>query len=190
MKKENTHLKKFTLDTKKPFGDPNALRIGAFGTLIIIILIDGQLGLNRIVNYKNVHGFLYPFLLLIIPLSYPTLSWVKLHIINRKDYNKLMQVVHSERLIDYSENKQARDPFNQRKVIAGVKIVYEETYAGIYLTFYPRGIRNSNGARTLNRRLEELFGLSVIGVNNQLTHTTYLLSNVQKQNYEVIDSDF
>lgn len=194
MKKEKIDLKKLTLDTKTPLGSPNGVKM-AFGfTLIITIALEIQLIPRAMkslsTNNVTTDYLILPLLLNIIPFIYPLGKWINWHISNHKIYNILMQIVRSEKLIDYSENKQDRDIFNQRKVIAGVKIVYEETYDGIYLTFYPRGIRNNDGARMLSRRLEELFNLSVIGVNNQLTYTTYLLRDVEKQNYEVSNNDF
>ncbi|QYN55651.1 cell division protein FtsK [Lactobacillus panisapium] len=190
MKKDKAKFKKLTLDTKKPLGNPIGLKVETFATLIIIIGVEGQLVFRHIVNYKNLYGLLYPFLLLIIPLSCPTWKWIKWHFLNREVYNILIQIIRSENLIDYSENKEQRDPFNQRKVIAGVKIVYEEKNNEICLTFYPRGIKNNNAVKTLSQRLEELFNLSVSGVDNQRTYTKYLMSDVSAQSYSVTDYDF
>lgn len=80
--------------------------------------------------------------------------------------------------------------FNEKEVEYGVKIIYEETLEGIYLTFYPNGIKHSDAIQTLNNRLEETFNMNVLSVDHQLSYTKYLLRDVDKQQMGVTDDAF
>ena len=100
-----------------------------------------------------------------------------------------MSIVHSEQLIDYVEKKETTI-FNEKKVEYGVKIIYEETSEGIYITVYPNGIKHSDATQTLNNRLEETFNMNVLSVDHQLSYTRYLLRDVDKQQMGVTDNAF
>lgn len=86
--------------------------------------------------------------------------------------------------------KKETTTFNERKVEYGVKIIYEETTKGTYITVYPNGIKHSDTTRTLNNRLEETFNMNVLSVDNQLSYTRYLLRDVDKQQMGVTDDAF
>ena len=78
-----------------------------------------------------------------------------------------------------------------REVVAGVKVVYKKLANGnIEIAFYPNGIKNSDRISQLTNRLQEAFDLTVISVDNQLTHTIYVLGDISSNKKEVNDNDF
>lgn len=180
--------KKIVLDTKKPLGNPNGIRLILGTTLIGSIAVEIQIA-PQAISTKNLTMLIYPLLINIIPLGYPCWKWVNLHIINYKIYKQLMSIVHSEQLIDYGDKKETTT-FNERKVVYGVKLVYEESTDGTYITVYPNGIKHSDATQTLNSRLEETFNMNVLSVDHQLSYTRYLLRDVDKQQIGVTDNAF
>lgn len=180
--------KKVVLDTKKPLGNPNGLKMAMVPTLALSIGVEYKVA-PHLLSSGNYTALAYPFLLNIIPLSYPCWKWIDLHIINYKIWKRLMSIVHSEQLIDYAEKKETTT-FNEKKVEYGVKIIYEETLEGIYLTFYPNGVKHSDAIQNLNSRLEETFNMNVLAVDHQLSYTRYLLRDVDKQQTGVTDDAF
>lgn len=180
--------KKLVLDTKKPLGNPNGLKMVLGVTLLSSISLEYKVA-PQLISTKNYTALIYPFLLNIIPLVYPCWKWINLHVINHKIYKKLMRVVHSEQLIDYADKKETTT-FDERKVVYGVKLVYEKTTEGTYITVYPNGIKHSDATRALNSRLEETFNMNVLSVDNQLSYTRYLLRSVGKQQMRVTEDAF
>lgn len=179
---------RLSLDTEKPLGNPNGIRAGVIVTLLGSMGIEIQV-VPQWISTGQYSLITYPLLLNIIPVLYPIGQWVRQHIILRRVYKRLERIIHSEQLIDYETGKQ-ETILGQRKVIAGVKIEYKETTYGIYITFYPRGIKHSDTVRTLGKRLEENFGVPVIAVDNQATYTRYYLRDLSGQKMEVTENDF
>lgn len=180
--------KKLVLDTKKPLGNPNSLKMVTMLTLALSIGVEYKVA-PHLLSSGNYTALVYPLLLNIIPLGYPAWKWIKLHIIDYKIYKRLMSIVHSEQLIDYGDKKETTT-FNERKVVYGVKLVYEETTDGTYITVYPNGIKYSDATQALNSRLEETFNMNVLSVDHQLSYTKYLLRDVDKQQMGVTDNAF
>lgn len=180
--------KKLVLDTKKPLGNPNSLKMVTMSTLALSIGVEYKVA-PHLLSSSNYTALVYPLLLSIIPLGYPAWKWINLHIVNYKIYRQLMNIVHSEQLVDYADNKKTTT-FNERKVEYGVRIIYEETSEGIYITVYPNGIKHSDATQTLNNRLEETFNMNVLSVDHQLSYTRYLLRDVDKQQMGVTDNAF
>ena len=199
--------KKLVLDTKKPLGNPNSLKMVTMLTLALSIGVEYKVA-PHLLSSGNYTALVYPLLLNIIPLGYPAWKWIKLHIIDYKIYKRLMSIVHSEQLIDYGDKKETTTfnerkvvygvklvyeettTFNERKVVYGVKLVYEETTDGTYITVYPNGIKHSDATQALNSRLEETFNMNVLSVDHQLSYTKYLLRDVDKQQMGVTDNAF
>lgn len=181
-------IKKLVLDTKNPLGNPNGVKMALGVTLLSSIGLEYKVA-PQFINAGNYTALAYPFLINIIPLGYPCWKWVNLHIVNYKIYKQLMNIVHSEQLIDYGDKKETTT-FGERKVEYGVKIVYEETAEGTYITVYPNGIKHSDATQTLNSRLEETFNMNVLSVDHQLSYTRYLLRNVDKQKMGVTEDAF
>lgn len=180
--------KRLVLDTKKPLGNPSGLKMAEGVTLLLSIAVEYKVAPN-LLSTGNYTALAYPFLVNIIPLGYPCWKWINLHIINYKIYKRLMSIIHSEQLIDYADKKETTT-FNERKVEYGVKIIYEETSEGIYITVYPNGIKHSDVTQTLNSRLEETFNMNVLSVDHQLSYTRYLLRDIDKQQMKVMDDVF
>ena len=180
--------KKLVLDTKKPLGNSSGLKMAVGATLALSIGVEYKVA-PHLLSSGNYTALVYPLLLNIIPLGYPAWKWIKLHIIDYKIYKKLMSIVHSEQLIDYGDKKETTT-FNERKVVYGVKLVYEETTDGTYITVYPNGIKHSDATQALNSRLEETFNMNVLSVDHQLSYTKYLLRDVDKQQMGVTDNAF
>lgn len=180
--------KKLVLDTKKPLGDPNGLKMAVGVTLVASMGIEYKVA-PHLLTSSNYTALAYPFLINIIPLGYPCWKWINLHIVNYKIHKQLMSIVHWEQLIDYGDKKET-STFNERKVEYGVKIIYEETSEGTYITVYPNGIKHSDATQTLNNRLEETFNMNVLSVDHQLSYTRYLLRDVDKQQMGVTDNAF
>ena len=180
--------KRLVLDTKKPLGNPSGLKMAEGVTLLLSIEVEYKVAPN-LLSTGNYTALAYLFLVTIIPLGYPCWKWINLHIINHKIYKRLMSIIHSEQLIDYADKKETTT-FNERKVEYGVKIIYEETSEGIYITVYPNGIKHSDATQTLNSRLEETFNMNVLSVDHQLSYTRYLLRDIDKQQMKVMDDVF
>lgn len=180
--------KKLVLDTKKPLGNPNGLKMATGATLLLSIAVEYKVA-PQIICTGNFTALAYPFLINIIPLGYPCWKWINLHIVNYKIYKQLMSIAHSEQLIDYADKKKTTT-FNERKVEYGIKIIYEEASEGTYITVYPNGIKHSDATQTLNSRLEETFNMNVLSVDHQLSYTRYLLRDVDKQQMGVTDNAF
>ena len=180
--------KRLVLDTKKPLGNPSGLKMAEGVTLLLSIAVEYKVAPN-LLSTGNYTALAYPFLVNIIPLGYPCWKWINLHIIKYKIYKRLMSIIHSEQLIDYADKKETTT-FNERKVEYGVKIIYEETSEGIYITVYPNGIKHSDATQTLNSRLEETFNMNVLSVDHQLSYTRYLLRDIDKQQMKVMDDVF
>ncbi len=96
--------KKLVLDTKKPLGNPNSLKMVTMSTLALSIGVEYKVA-PHLLNSGNYTALVYPLLLNIIPLGYPACKWIKLHVIDYKIYKRLMSIVHSEQLIDYEIKK-------------------------------------------------------------------------------------
>ncbi|WP_233551625.1 hypothetical protein [Lactobacillus sp. ESL0230] len=62
--------KKIVLDTKKLLGDPNSLKMVTLATLALSIGVEYKVA-PHLLSSGNYTALAYPFLLLIIPLSYP-----------------------------------------------------------------------------------------------------------------------
>lgn len=169
------------MDTKKPLGSPGGLKVA----LIVSIGVEYHVAPDAF-SKQNYVLLAYPLLINIIPYFYVCWKALNLYIINHKVYRALMSIVNSEKLIDYSE----KDDKGIRKVLYGVKIVYERTQKGVYLTFYTRDIKNSEVTTKLIRRLEEAFNMNVLSVDPHLTYTKYLLRNVDRQRMEVTSDEF
>lgn len=180
---------KLTIDTKKPLGSPNGIRIGIIAGLVCAVWIDTRIA-PQVAVTRNYTSLLYPFVILIIPVLYPLFKWIKLNIIHRKVYKALMDIVHAEQLVEYSPDKNKTGLMDQPLVLFGVKIIYEEKDDKVYITFYPRGIKRSDSVRDLGSRLEEALNMNLISKNQTLQYTQYVLSNVESQRTEVNDNDF
>lgn len=106
--------KKLVLDTKKPLGNPNSLKMVTMSTLALSIGVEYKVA-PHLLSSGNYTALVYPLLLNIIPLGYPAWKWIKLHVIDYKIYKRLMSIVHSEQLIDYVEKKETTI-FNEKKL--------------------------------------------------------------------------
>ncbi|MCT7704997.1 hypothetical protein RON43_01760 [Lactobacillus gasseri] len=187
-------MNRFTYDTKKPLGSPTGFRALAIVMILIITFIYIKLlptTLPRIVkNEESNNVLIYPFFLLILPIIYPLEKWINLHVIHYKEFQALKKVIQSAQLVDY-DDKNKTSIFSIRQVIAGAKVMYKKLANGnIEVTFYPNGIKNSDRVSQLTDRLQEAFGLTVISIDKQLTHTTYLLGYISLNKKEVNDNDF
>ena len=187
-------MNRFTYDTKKPLGSPTGFRALAIVMILIITFIYIKLlptTLPRIVkNEESNNVLIYPFFLLILPIIYPLEKWINLHVIHYKEFQALKKVIQSAQLVDY-DDKNKTSIFSIRQVIAGEKVMYKKLANGnIEVTFYPSGIKNSDRVSQLTDRLQEAFGLTVISIDKQLTHTTYLLGDISLNKKEVNDNDF
>lgn len=187
-------MHKFVYDTKKPLGSPTGFRALAIVMLLIIMFIYIKLlptTLPRIVmNEESINVLFYSFFLLIVPVIYPLLKWINLHVIHYKEFQALKKVIQSAQLVDY-EDKNKTSIFSIRQVIAGAKVMYKQLANGnVEVIFYPDGIKNSDRVGQLTDRLQEAFGMTVLSVNKQLTHTTYLLGNISHNKKEVNNDDF
>ncbi len=187
-------MHKFVYDTKKPLGSPTGFRVLAIVIIFIIALIYIKLlptTLPRIIKNEESNNVLfYPFFLLIVPVICPLWKWINFNIIHYKKFYALKKVIQSAQLIDYAD-KNSISIFGMREVIAGVKVVYKKLANGnIEVTFYPNGIKNSDRVSQLTDRLQEAFDLTVISVDNQLTHITYVLGDISSNKKEVHDNDF
>lgn len=187
-------MKKIILNTKNPMGNPTGLRIAVLVTTIVIVCVEAKL-IPTIVplflkGKGNINILLYPLLLYIIPFLYFIWKWINLNIIHFREYRSLKKVIQSAQLIDF-DDKNSTSIFGMRKVVAGVKVVYKKLNNGnIEISFYPNGIKNSDRVDKLTDRLQEAFSMTVISINQELTHTTYLLGNISANKREVHDNDF
>lgn len=187
-------MHKFIFDTKKPLGSPTGFRTLELVIILIVAFIEFKLApsvLYRIIKHEeSINVLLYPFLLLILPIVYPVIKWINLNIVHYKEFQALKKVIQSAQLIDYAD-KNKISIFNLREVVAGVKVVYKKLdNDNIEIIFYPNGIKNSDRINQLTNRLQEAFDLTVISVDNQLTHTTYVLGDISSNKKEVHDNDF
>ncbi|TVV01409.1 hypothetical protein FOF70_08655 [Lactobacillus gasseri] len=187
-------MHKFVYDTKKPLGSPTGFRVLAIVMILIITFIYIKLlptTLPRIIkNEESINILIYPFFLLILPIIYPLEKWINLHVFHYKEFHALKKVIQSAQLIDYAD-KNSISVFGMREVVAGVKVVYKKLANGnIEIAFYPNGIKNSDRISQLTNRLQEAFDLTVISVDNQLTHTIYVLGDISSNKKEVNDNDF
>lgn len=186
-------MNRFTFDTKKPLGNPNGIRVFVIAIIIMIVFLEFKLlptTLPKIIHSKErLNVFLYPFLLLIIPVLYPLWKWVNLNVIHHREFLALKKVVQAAQLIDY-DNESKLTIFGMRDVVAGVKIFYKKIGNKVEITCYPNGIKNSDRVSQLTDRLEEAFGITVYSVNRELTHTTYLLGDISSNKQEVHENDF
>ena len=141
-------------------------------------------------NEESINALIYPLFFFILPVIYPLEKWINLNVIHYKEFQKLKKVIQSAELVDY-DDKNKTSIFSMRQVIAGVKVIYEKIGNGdIEISFYPNGIKNSDRVRQLTDRLQEAFDLTVISVDNQLTHTTYVLGDISSNKKEVNNDDF
>lgn len=187
-------MHKFTYDTKKPLGSPTGLRVLTIVTIIIIALLEFKLLPNTLLriikNEESINVLFYPFFLIIVPVICPLWKWINFNIVHYKDFYALKKVIQSAQLIDYAD-KRNTSIFSIRQVIAGVKVVCRKINNGnIEIIFYPNGIKNSDRVGQLTDRLQEAFGMTVISVDKQLTHTTYLLGDISNNKKEVNNDDF
>ncbi|MCT3322091.1 hypothetical protein [Lactobacillus johnsonii] len=187
-------MHKFVYDTKKPLGSPTGFRVLAIVIILIITFIYIKLlptTLPRIIKNEESNNVLfYPFFLLIVPVICPLWKWINFNIIHYKEFYALKKVIQSAQLVDY-DDKNKTSIFSMRQVVAGIKVIYEKISNGdIEISFYPNGIKNSDRVRQLTDRLQEAFDLTVISVDNQLTHTTYVLGDISSNKKEVNNDDF
>lgn len=187
-------MKKFTLNTKNPVGNPTGLRIAILVTTIVVVCVEFKLlpiVVPQFLHSKgNINVLLYPLLLYIIPFSYPLLEWLNLNFIHHNEYEALKKVIQSAQLVDYIDIEKI-SILGLRQVIAGVKVTYERlNNCDIEISFYPNGIKNSDRVSQLTERLQEAFGMTVYSVDKQLTHTTYFLGDISLNKKEIDDNDF
>lgn len=61
--------KKLVLDTQKPLGNPNGLKMATGATLLLSIAVEYKVA-PQIISTGNFTALAYPFLINIIPLGY------------------------------------------------------------------------------------------------------------------------
>lgn len=180
---------KIVYDIKKPFGEPNGIKVGLLGASMVAVGLDAWLLPQAIPN--NMLLLLSPTPLLMIPMIKPLHNIYLLCWKHRDIYRPLKNMVHASNLLDEDTANKGKGLFGTTPIIAGVKFEIERSGTDLIVNVYPRGIKHSDVVYKLGQRFEELFNMSLYDVDSSHNdHVIYMLSDVRAQRLEVTDNDY